>query len=66
MSTFEGELFRIPGEGGWTFVQVPATHEPAGTGPWGRIPVRATVDGRTWDTSVWREASGRVLLPVPA
>ena len=26
----------------------------------------ATVDGRQWKTSVWREKSGRVLLPVPA
>ena len=29
------------------------------------MPVIATVDGRTWKTSVWREKSGRVLLPVP-
>jgi hypothetical protein len=23
------------------------------------------VDGTTWSTSVWREKSGRTLLPVP-
>jgi hypothetical protein len=27
--------------------------------------VLATVDGRSWSTSVWREKSGRTLLPVP-
>ena len=25
----------------------------------------ATVDGVAWETSVWREKSGRTLLPVP-
>ena len=25
----------------------------------------ATVDGREWQTSVWREKTGRTLLPVP-
>jgi hypothetical protein len=29
------------------------------------MPVVATVDGHRWKTSVWRERSGRVLLPVP-
>ena len=32
---------------------------------WGRTPVIATVDGHQWRTSVWRERSGRTLLPVP-
>lgn len=27
--------------------------------------MRATVDGYTWDTSVWCEKSGRTLLAVP-
>jgi hypothetical protein len=27
--------------------------------------VQATVDGTTWSTSVWREKTGRTLLPVP-
>jgi hypothetical protein len=27
--------------------------------------VRAVVDGREWETSVWRDKSGRTLLPVP-
>lgn len=60
---FTATLFRVEGPGGWTFVEVP--EPPEARGPWGRTPVTATVDGVTWDTSVWTERSGRVLLPVP-
>ena len=62
---FTGELFRYPGPGGWHFVPVPEELAPRATHAWGRTPVRATVDGVTWDTSVWRERSGRTLLAVP-
>ena len=27
--------------------------------------VRAVVDGQAWETSVWRDKSGKTLLPVP-
>ncbi|MEQ1856194.1 MAG: DUF1905 domain-containing protein [Longimicrobiales bacterium] len=62
---FESTLFRIPGKGGWVFAPVPKEHAPGATLGWGRTPVRATVDGQSWDTSVWREKSGRTLLAVP-
>lgn len=62
---FTATLFRTPGKGGWHFAPVPERHAPSRYLPWGRTPVVATVDGRTWKTSVWREKSGRVLLPVP-
>ena len=62
---FAAVLFRIPGSGGWTFAEVPAEHAPTITHGWGRTPVVATVDGRRWKTSVWREKLGRALLPVP-
>ena len=62
---FEAELIQYPGKGGWTFALVPEQFAPQATHGWGRTPVRATVDGHTWDTSVWREKSGRTLLPVP-
>ena len=32
---------------------------------WGRTPVTATVDGRAWDTSVWRDKKHGTLLAVP-
>jgi hypothetical protein len=63
---FSGRLFRHPGPGGWHFVAVPERLTPPATHAWGRTPVRATVDGRTWDTSVWKDTkSGRTLLAVP-
>jgi hypothetical protein len=62
---FPSELFTYPGKGGWTFATVPDRYAPPATEAWGRSPVRATVDGVAWDTSVWREKSGRTLLPVP-
>jgi hypothetical protein len=62
---FTVELFTYPGKGGWTFVTVPERWAPPVTEGWGRTPVRGTVDGTSWDTSVWRESSGRTLLPVP-
>lgn len=63
--TFESTLFRVPGQGGWVFAPVPAEHAPGVTVGWGRTPVVATVDGTLWDTSVWREKSGRTILAVP-
>jgi hypothetical protein len=63
---FTTTLFRYPGKGGWTFAIVPANLAPPATRPWGRTPVTATLDGQTWDTSVWRDTkSGRSLVAVP-
>lgn len=62
---FSARMFRYPGKGGWTFLTVPEEHAPSVTYAWGRAPVMAEVDGRPWKTSVWRESSGRTLLPVP-
>ena len=63
--SFSAILFRYPGKGGWTFAPVPDECAPAEPGPWGRTPVLATVDGKTWATSVWRGKDGKTLLPVP-
>ncbi len=48
------------------FALVPPEHAPDTAGPFGRVPVTATVDGRTWATSVWRDRGAGWLLPVPA
>lgn len=63
---FRGRLFRYPGKGGWHFVPVPKKLAPPVSHGWGRTPVRATVEGREWRTSVWRGRDGRTLLAVPA
>lgn len=62
---FIAALFTYPGKGGWTFAPVPEKYAPSVTHGWGRTPVRATVDGHTWDTSVWRGKDGKTLLAVP-
>lgn len=66
MIAFDATLFRLEGPGAWTFVSVPSELAPAPSAPWGRAPVRATVDGRAWDTSVWSDRRRGPLLPVPA
>lgn len=64
---FVTTLVRYPGKGGWTFAPIPKKHAPPVTRPWGRTPVRASVDGVEWDTSVWRDSkSDGSLLAVPA
>lgn len=62
---FEATLARIPGKGGWTYVAIPRALAPPITRGWGRTPVRATSDGVSWDTSVWRMKTGEGFLPVP-
>ncbi|MBL8139215.1 MAG: DUF1905 domain-containing protein [Acidobacteria bacterium] len=63
---FATTLFRYSGKGAWHFAIIPADIAPPATRPWGRTPVTATVDGVTWETSIWRDTrSGRSLLAVP-
>lgn len=65
MASFRTKLFRIDG-GGWVFARVPKKHAPAVTHGWGRTPVLASVDGTTWQTSVWWDTKRRAtILPVP-
>jgi hypothetical protein len=63
---FEATLVRWSGPAAWVFAPVPDEHAPDRPGPFGRVPVVATVDGTTWSTSVWRDKSSGWLLPVPA
>ncbi len=64
--TFETQLVRWPGPGAWVFAPIPEDEAPDVVGPFGRVPVRARVDGRAWATSVWRDRRAGWLLPVPA
>lgn len=64
--SFVAQLFKYPGAGGWHFAPVPDRCAPPVTHAWGRSPVRATVDGYTWKTSVWRDTkTQQTLLAVP-
>ncbi len=63
---FRGRLFRYSGAAAWHFVTVPKKYAPPPTHGWGRTPVVATVDGRTWPTSLWWDTkSNSTLLAVP-
>ena len=62
---FKATLFRMPGKGGWTFAPVPDEYAPPVTEGWGRTPVHATINGRRWETSVWRGRDGQTLLAIP-
>ena len=64
---FMSELVRHPGKGGWTFALIPQRLAPPVTRPWGRTPVRAVVDGVSWNASIWRDKkSNGAFLAVPA
>jgi Domain of unknown function (DUF1905) len=63
---FIATLVRWSGPGSWVFAPVPAEHAPDTAGPFGRVPITATVDGRTWPTSIWRDRTHGWLLAVPA
>ena len=62
---FRSKLRRTQGNGGWVFALIPEEHAPNVSFGWGRTPVRATVDGIAWDTSVWRSKSGITELAIP-
>lgn len=62
--SFQSTVFRIQAKGGWTFVTLPDDFRNPDPGPWGRTPVTATLNGKTWETSIWTEKSGRTLLPL--
>jgi hypothetical protein len=48
------------------FASVPESSAPEITGRFGRVPLIATVDGKHWATSVWRDKAAGWPLPVPA
>lgn len=62
---FKTVLRRLPGKGGWTYVAIPKKLAPPITRAWGCTPVRASIDGAEWDTSVWRSKTGEGFLPIP-
>lgn len=65
MPTFTATLFKVPGKGGWTFAPIPDEHIPEHAGAFGMTPVQASVDGRRWPTTIWRDKTHGALLPVP-
>jgi hypothetical protein len=64
--SFEVALRRWTGPAAWVFAAVPDDQVVLPPGPFGRVPVVATVDDVTWSTSVWRDREHGWLLAVPA
>ncbi len=62
---FRTVLRRAPGKGGWTYVVVPKKIAPPITRAWARTPVRASIDGLEWATSIFRMKTGEGFLAVP-
>ena len=62
---FKTVLRRIAGKGGWTYVTIPQKLAPPITRAWARTPVRASIDGIEWVTSIWRAKTGEGFLPIP-
>lgn len=63
---FTATLFHTGGKGGWTFAALPKNLQLPVTGSWGMTPVIASVDDKTWKTTVWNDTkSGSQFLPVP-
>jgi hypothetical protein len=63
---FTATLFLTGGKGGWTFAPLPKDLKLPVTGSWGMTPVIASVDDKTWKTTIWNDTkSGGQFLPVP-
>lgn len=63
---FTATLLTTEGKGGWTFAPLPKSISPPVTGSWGMTPVIATVDGKTWQTTIWKDSKRKkTFLPVP-
>lgn len=69
---FDATLWKAAGNSGWHFVSLPIPlskeirdHFQIEEEGWGRLPVRAMMDGLTWDTAIWFDTKNdRYLLPL--
>lgn len=63
MPTFTAPLWRWPAPNGILMVTVPQDVRPPALAAFGRTPIRATVCGRTWPTSIFAsKVYGAILL----
>ena len=65
MPAFSAPLWRWPTPNGVLLVTVPEAARPPALAAFGRTPIRATVNGRTWNTSIFASKSHGAILLVP-
>ena len=49
----------------WTIAPLPKDFIIEAVHPFGRTPVIATINGRSWNTSLWTEKSGDTMIALP-
>lgn len=65
MPSFSAPLWRWPTPNGVLLVTVPEAVRPPALAAFGRTPVVATVNGKTWKTSIFASSSHGAILLVP-
>jgi hypothetical protein len=65
MTTFTASIWRWPTPKGILMVTVPAADRPPVLAAFGRTPIRATVRGKTWPTSIFGSKEHGAILLMP-
>ncbi len=65
MTTFTATIWRWPAPNGVLMVTVPPEARPPVLAAFGRTPIRATVRGKTWPTSIFGSKTYGAILLMP-
>ena len=51
--------------GSWTVAPLPQSIEIEAVSSFGRTPVTAEIDSKTWSTSLWTDKKGKTMIALP-